>query len=93
MYRGIHFVVSKVNVNKTHIKYFFHDILLLSLTLWVKHSFVVIYDHFFAHIGRYLSQSHLRTKERNKQGLFRNVMVSLQLVEGPQNPKYDNFIY
>ena len=26
IYRVIHFVVSKLNVNKTHIKYFFHDI-------------------------------------------------------------------
>ena len=47
----------------------------------------------FTHIGRYLSQSGLRTKERTKQLLFRDVMASLQLLEDSQNLKYDNFVY
>ena len=32
-HRVIHFVILKVNVNKTHIKYFFHDISFLLQSL------------------------------------------------------------
>ena len=34
LYRVIHFVVSKVNVNKTHIKYFFFMICLFYYKVW-----------------------------------------------------------
>ena len=34
-----------------------------------------------------------RTKERTKQWLFLYVMASLHLLEGSQDPKYENFIY
>ena len=56
-------------------------------------SFEVIFDNFLPHIGWYLSQSHLWTKELTKQGLFLDVMATLELLEDSQDPKYDNFVY
>ena len=38
-------------------------------------------------------QSHLQTEERTKHWFLLDVISSLQLLEDPQNPKYDNFIY
>ena len=93
-YRVIHSVVSKVNVNRKNIKYFFHDISLFIvkfgrwLYVWNTTSFkwpLLFWDNFRTLFEIYwaiiLSQSHLRTKERTKQWIFLVVKASLQLLE------------
>ena len=89
-YRVTYFVISKVNVNKTHIICSFM-MFLFYCEVWMWNvstrsvesidSFEVIFDDFLTHIGRYLSQLHLRTKERTKQTtiLFINMRTECEM--------------